>query len=70
MDQVRFDLKVIFGLYILTYGKNAALPIQLRTTATIGSISRHCQVLLGYYFHSGSILHLHTIPLLDAKYIM
>ncbi len=25
MDQVRFHLKVIFGLYILTYGKNAAL---------------------------------------------
>jgi len=25
MDQVRFDLKVIFGIYILRYGKNAAL---------------------------------------------
>jgi hypothetical protein len=56
----------------------AALPIvgcilvaiQLRTTATIGSISQHYQVLLCYYFHSRSILHLHTIPLLDAKYIL
>ncbi len=30
---------------------------------------QHYQVLLCYYFHSRSILHLHTIPLLDTKYI-
>jgi hypothetical protein len=45
------------------------VAIQLRTTVTIGSISQHYQVLLCYYLNSRSILHLHTIPLLDTKYI-
>jgi len=44
------------------------VAIQLRTMATTGSISQHYQVLLCYYFNSRSILlHLHTIPLLDAN---